>query len=196
MKAATAHRLLRLQKPTPIGLVEWQRGMYKAVRLRSDALDDEPLMEPRNIVPSIVRRCAVVIRSKLARGVYFAEKNDMTINAAAGRYFTDIADDPTTDYQLANLVRIIGKEKMLTEITNNAVSLFVAKRRGEKNTRYKNKKEAPHVPPATVNRETELLRRLMNKAKKAWDVAVNDVDWGEHLLEEPQERIRELTGPE
>ncbi len=46
---------------TVIGLVEWQAGMFKAVRLRGDMLDDEPLMEPCNIVPSIVRPRAVVI---------------------------------------------------------------------------------------------------------------------------------------
>jgi integrase len=50
------------------------------------------------------------------------------------------------------------------------------------------------VSPGQVNRSiTQLLRRLMTRARKAWKVALPDEpNWTEHMLPEPRERVREL----
>src|SRR5215204_2306572 len=76
----------------------------------------------------------------------------------------------------------IGPERLLSEFSNRLVADLVALRRGD------------GVAPATVNRTvTEPLRRIMHRARDAWDQIVPKIDWGKHLLAEPQERVRELT---
>jgi integrase len=112
----------------------------------------------------------------------------LTWGATASRYWTEHAQyhrsPEQTLWALEWLTRHIGESTPLADITGNTVARLVAKRR------------ADGVGPATVNRSvTEPLRRVLMKAK-AWGERAPDIKWGDHLLKEPKERVRELTGEE
>ncbi|KPL55535.1 hypothetical protein ABB55_27610 [Prosthecomicrobium hirschii] len=86
---------------------------------------------------------------------------------------------------LAWLTLWIGADTPLAAIGNRTVSDLVARRRGD------------GVAPATVNRScTEPLRRVLNRAAKVWEEEVAPIDWRQHVLGEPQERVRELGADE
>jgi integrase len=53
------------------------------------------------------------------------------------------------------------------------------------------------IGPSTVNRTmTQHLREILIRAAKVWKVKVIDIDWSEHLLKEPKERVREASPAE
>jgi integrase len=115
----------------------------------------------------------------------------MSIDEAAGLFWEERGQayrgnaKKTFKASLAWIIRQAGADTLLTEITNRTVADLVAKRRGE------------GVSNATVNRTvTEPLRRIFNRAEKAWDQKVPKINWGQHLLSEPKERTRELSREE
>lgn len=119
---------------------------------------------------------------------------------ASSRWFTEIgAHHVQIEQTLASLIwleREIGKATALTAIDDNMVARLVAKRRREKRRGKGWKRDEP-VSNATVNRTvTEPLRKVLRRAEKVWKVPVGDVDWAQHRLEEPKERIREAADQE
>lgn len=128
-------------------------------------------------------------RGEAAEGAGGIRKRQyMTLNEAADRYFEEVAkhqtSHATTDYQLANLCRGLGKDTLLSDITDDEISEYVARRRAE-------------VSDASVNRETQLLRRVFRRALKTWKRDVGEMpDWQALLLTEPAGRVRELTHDE
>lgn len=126
------------------------------------------------------RKIEATKRTEAALAGPIKRKQPMTLNAAAGRYYDEVSRGQssvaTTDYQLANLVAGLGRDSLLSAITDNEISAYVAQRRAE-------------VGPASVNRETELLRRVFNRAATVWKVDVGEAPtWKELLLEEPDGR--------
>jgi hypothetical protein len=123
----------------------------------------------------------------------------LTLAIAIGRYWTEHgqrqknAADLWRDF--ARLSDRIGKERLLSDITDDDVAKLVAWRRGHHRN---DDPAAPLISPAQVNRSiTEMLRRLFVRARKKWKVRFDsEPDWGEHLLAEPAERVRELRGDE
>jgi len=133
-------------------------------------------------------------RAKLAEEASFYGK-ELTFDLASSRWWTEVgqhnAGQETILRNLLWLKANIGTKTNLTEITDNVIASLVAKRRGE---RIKGKPDAPFVSPSTVNRTcTQPLREIIMRAKKVWKVAVADVDFGRHMLKEPQERVREAS---
>ncbi|SEE60463.1 Site-specific recombinase XerD [Rhizobiales bacterium GAS188] len=117
------------------------------------------------------------------------QSGPMTINIATDRYWLEVGQfhkrSDNTLRSLGWLTKTIGKSKLLTEITNPVVAEIVAKRRGG------------GVKPATVNRYvTEMLRKVIYRARDVWEVAVAKITWKLHLLKEPKERVRELSADE
>ncbi len=47
--------------------------------------------------------------------------------------------------------------------------------------------------PAGVNRTISALQTMHNRAAKRWGIPVLVIDWSEHKLDEPQERVRWIT---
>lgn len=88
----------------------------------------------------------------------------------------------TTEYQLANICSIIGAKLMLSQIAATDFRQFIARRRGD------------GVANATINREIELARRVWRHVGE--EHSVSAIKWGELLLDEPGERVRELTAYE
>lgn len=125
-----------------------------------------------------------------------ARRAQMTLNEACERYFQEVgrhlATADTVDAQLARLIELYGAGALLSAIDDAAIASAVARRRGQK---ARNKTTL--VAPATVNRETELLRRVLKRAAKVWKADVGeDRAWAEHLLLEPEERVRSLSHEE
>ncbi|OLP56788.1 hypothetical protein BJF92_12000 [Rhizobium rhizosphaerae] len=125
----------------------------------------------------------------------------MGFEAAALRWYHEIGQHhknyETTLKVLDWLKTQIGGNTDLMDIDDALVARIVAKRRGERvSRRHADGKihEGKLVSPATVNRTcTQPLREIILRARKVWKIRTGDVRWGEHLLREPQERVREAS---
>lgn len=143
-------------------------------------------------------------RAKQAASVSTAASTSLMLDDVAGRYWKEIgqhhAGRDNTWRDLARLIDYFGPTRLLTEITDDDVARLVAWRRGHRVARGKNAKpgSGPLIANATVNRSTtEPLKKLFTRAKKAWRVKFeHEPSWKEHILKEPQERVRELVGDE
>lgn len=118
----------------------------------------------------------------------------ITFDIAADRYWLEIGQySKETDLEenIARLVVWIGPNTPLAEIHDDLLARLVARRRGE--SRRGNPKFGL-VSAATVNRTvTQLLRRILSRARKKWRIPLPDEpDWSGHILKEPAERTREL----
>jgi integrase len=112
----------------------------------------------------------------MARDLYWDE---------VGRHHAEGDSRNNTERALGWLTEHIGRNTLLTSIGKAKVAQLVAKRRGD------------GVAPATVNRSmTEPLRKVMRRAADVWDKPVPKIVWREHMLAEPDERVRELVGDE
>lgn len=110
----------------------------------------------------------------------------MTFAAASTRWWLEKgearADAKCIELSLAWLQINIGKGAFIRTIDNNVVARLVATR------------QADGVSAATVNRSmTEPLRAILRRAVEIWNQDVPKINWGAHLLKEPQERIREMS---
>jgi len=92
-----------------------------------------------------------------------ALKKSVTLDHAAGAYWGQVAQHKpsalTVEYQLENLIRLIGGQTKLEKIDDGVVADFVAHRCGEPNRKFKDAKAAPCVSVSSVNREVDLLKR-------------------------------------
>lgn len=135
---------------------------------------------------------------------FFAEQDrigsgPMTVDTAVDRYWEEVgkhhAGFGNTWTNLQRLAGYFGKEKLLAELDDAEVAKLVAWRRGQ---RVKDNPKFGFVSPATVNRSTtEMLKKLLNRARDVWKVDLpNPPAWKRHMLKEPEERVRELRGEE
>lgn len=115
----------------------------------------------------------------------------MSWGEARDRYWAEVGQHhagegaANTQRALEWLDTHIGRGTLLRDIGNGKVAEIVAKRRGD------------GVAPATVNRSaTEPLRKVMLRARDIWEQQIQAIRWKEHLLPEPEERVRELTQEE
>lgn len=118
----------------------------------------------------------------------------MTLTAATGLYFEQkgqfLANWKDELRAHAWLEKQIGGSTLLSAISDSTVAQAVAKRRGQK-------VRGKLVSPATVNRTiTQPLRALLRRAERTWKQKVQAITWGDHFLEEAQERIREASADE
>jgi integrase len=119
-----------------------------------------------------------------------AARTSLRLDDVAGRYWQEVgqhhAGARDTWRELARLVEFFGKDKLLTEITGDDIARLVAWRRGHS-------VRGRLVSPITVNITTKQVRKLFARAK-LWSVRFNhEPRWRDHLLKEPQERVRELA---
>lgn len=128
---------------------------------------------------------------KALRSAKRAGKLALTWGEASDRYWNEVGQhyakpgDRMCKWSLRWLDAMIGRDTPVEKINNGKVAELVAKRRGD------------GVAPATVNRSvTEPLRKVLYRARDAWEEPIARIKWGKHLLDEPQERVRELTEEE
>jgi integrase len=129
----------------------------------------------------------------------------MTLEFAFSRYFTEkgggLSNAGTVWTDLTRLLDFLGKDMLLTELTDAHVMALVNWRRShQKMGKAKDAKGKPMplIAAATVNRSTtELLKAICTHAKRYWRMHLPvEPHWREHLLDEPSERERELHDAE
>lgn len=134
----------------------------------------------------------------LQREGRFVPGSDISFGAAATRYFLEVGQyHVNADSTLAALEWLeaaIGKKTLCSQIDDEFVARIVARRRGEYRRVGNDKTLRRLVGSATVNRTaTEPLRKVLLRAGRVWKARVGDVDWRQHLLKEPRERVREAS---
>lgn len=138
------------------------------------------------------------VKTKVRRGEYFPQRTDMTLDVAAGLYYEEIAKHQSTGddmlYQASNLTERLGKNILLSQITDAKVAEYISRRRAD--YRKQDKRNKRTVSPATVNRELEVLRRIMYRARDVRKVDIAEVDWKGHKLKEAPLRTRVLSQDE
>ena len=124
-------------------------------------------------------------------------RTSLRLDDVAGRYWTEhgqhLAGTNLWGW-LGLLLDYFGKDKLLTEITDDSVAKLVAWRRGH---RVRGLVETTKlISPHTVNHVTTTLRKLFTRAK-LWGVRFeHEPRWSKHLLKVPAERVRELSDDE
>lgn len=126
---------------------------------------------------------------KRVEGLRFDATKPLTFEAAAARYWNEVGqfhrNHADTLRALDWLLTYIGKGTMIAALTDSHVAALVARRRGQ------------GVGAASVNRSVcEPLRGILRRAKRTWKADVQDIEWKDHFLKEPQERIREASQTE
>lgn len=137
------------------------------------------------------------------------EGKEQTIASACARYWNEVGqhhvNQRTTMWSLTWLEAYFGGNTLLSEIDDAKVAAMVARRRGEfipqqrKKTLPKgtSEPERKRVGPATVNRTvTQPLREIILRARDTWGAHTCKIKWSDHLLPEPQERVREARPDE
>lgn len=112
----------------------------------------------------------------------------MTFAVASSRWYAEKggkrARSTEVDRYLEWLQEKIGNSTLVSKIDDNQISRLVMLR------------QADGVANSTVNRTVlEPLRAILRRAA-LWGQKVARIEWKEHLLDEPKERIRELTDVE
>jgi len=131
------------------------------------------------------------LRNEIAEGKQ--TKPDMTFDEACGNYMDLVGQherkQATTDGQIRKLTSFFGKSTLIRDLDRTEVNKFVAKRRGEKARNLKTL-----VSNATVNREVQLLKRIISRVPD--DYAKPEINWRGVMLKEAKERVRELSADE
>lgn len=92
-----------------------------------------------------------------------------------------------------------GAETLLTDITGDKVAEMIPRRRGIRIKRDKRTEKlltilCETVKNAMVNRHaTEPLRELLRRARDMWGYSIPYPRWGDYLLREAEERVREAS---
>ena len=122
------------------------------------------------------------------------DRQGMSLGEAGERYWVEVAEGQTsaitTRYQLERLFAELGAETSLGEISGDLIARYVTNRRSQKSRR------GGLIGPASVNREIELLRRVMRRAEMVWGVEVAKLDWKQLRLREAPPRQRVLSSEE
>lgn len=156
------------------------------------------------------RRLKEDARAKLIvekeRRAAWGGKEPPTMGHVVARYWTEVGQfhgtPKTTWWALEWLVDHFGEGMLLTDITSERIAQMVAHRRTirvRRDPRTKALVEIPcgRVQNATVNRYAiEPLRKLFRRARDVWLYPVVYPRWGDLLLAEPQERVREAAPDE
>lgn len=128
----------------------------------------------------------------------------MPFTTACDFYWEDVGQHSRTaatmDRQLARLVEHFGAETAIGAVDDEAVAGYVRVARARPDERYRRPRPGddrlPLVSAATVNRELELLRRVLRHAAKVHKAQAAPIDWTRHILAEPAGRVRALTAAE
>lgn len=133
-----------------------------------------------------------------------AGRKPMTFGLAADRWWDQVGrhgSDPDLKRALEWLKGEIGAAVALHDITDDMVSRAVEARRQcvmPSGRDARGKQLYRPLSARTVNKTVpSLLRRVMNRARKAWSVAIlNPPDWQQHFLVERKRPVREITTAE
>lgn len=133
-----------------------------------------------------------------------------TFKAASERFWKEVGQHLAgADTALRDLIRLevfLGDVR-LDQITDEVVTKLVTWRRAHHVADREFMRDpddptkmipSPLIANATVNRSaTKLLQQVLTRARKLWRVPLPfEPDWGEHMLKEPKECVREVKASE
>jgi len=144
---------------------------------------------------------AAKVKSKAYSELKLGRKQDITLEQALSRYWTEHAQGQAWSRSVWGYMRrfsqIWGANTYLSEIDNNKYSLLVSHLKKVKlKTGKKDEKGNPiykYMSPTTINRHTECFRKVYRLAKDTWGLEVGKIDFTAHRLKQPDSRIRYLT---
>ena len=119
-------------------------------------------------------------------------KPSLTVDEALGLFWEQKArfdKDGTIEGQLKRLVEMLGPKRILSDLSQHDLNVFVATRRG-----MKARASERLISNASVNREIETLRRAIRHLADGYSVP--EIKWSKLLLKEARERVRELSTAE
>jgi integrase len=127
--------------------------------------------------------------------------SDMTFEQVALKWMKQVGQHHknalTSLSDVERLIERIGAKTLVLQIGNDLVAQVVAKRRMDKRDVGNRERDHGLVSNATVNRSTtELLKKILRRASRVWKCPVQEIDWSEHRLKEPKERVREASDRE
>lgn len=162
-------------------------------RVKRDAekVEQRKRIEARSYVASLGEKTDAPMTFDVAADQFWEQK---------GKFYHGNARD-TFEASIWWLVGAIGADTLITDIDSNMVARVIARRRGEiaKNrTKVVDGVRVPRlVTNGTVNRTvTEPLRTILRRARRVWQLPVQDIVWADHMLKEPKERVREASDDE
>jgi integrase len=125
-----------------------------------------------------------------------AARTSLRLDDVAGRYWSQaqhFAASRNIWKRLSLLIEFFGKDKLITDITDDDVRGLIAWRRGHRVV-YKGRKpeDCPLITPGTVNLTTMQLKTLFATLRPR----VHEPEWRKLWLPGPQEHPRELMGDE
>ncbi len=169
----------------------WYSFTFKGHRYRgSTGTDDRAIAE-------IV---AAKERHDLLMQAVTGRRSEISIDAAGGRYLLEVAQyqptGPTIARALSRIAATLGPALLLSELDSDRLAAMTAARRSDRVGRKPPKGQPDRrrlISNATVNRDLELVRRVMRRAADVWGCSVAKVDWPKLLLSEPKERVRHLS---
>lgn len=142
------------------------------------------------------RRAALEVerRERLAAA---AAGDETTIRGAFARFWLEIgahdSDCDTTFYRLERLqdgltaiLAEAGRGDLLAAVSENELAQYVTRRRLAKS------RHGRPLAPSTINRELQLLRRVMRRAAITWKLSLALPDWKTVLLAEPEEHVVDI----
>jgi len=135
-------------------------------------------------------------KAKISVAQWAAAKTSLRLDDVAGRYWQTAQHFTSSRNiwkRLSLLVEFFGKDKLVTEITDDDVRALIAWRRGHRDVRNrKNARDVPLIAPSTVNLTIMQLKTLFASLRPR----ANEPTWRRLWLPVVQEHPRELMGDE
>lgn len=188
---------MAVYKPREGSATWWTKFRHEGHLIRRDtgAADRRDAQRVEDRLKAEVK--AAQLGGKRARVITEEVRSLTTFGAAVEEYIESVVGQhgseshrTNTLWSLAWLVREIGESARLDTIADLLVGKLVARRRGEKG------RHGQELSKATVNRSvTEPLRKVLRRAARINRLAL-PIDWNLHLLDEPEEVVRELQAGE
>lgn len=151
------------------------------------------------------RRAAEAVERKVRQDAALGllDSPVMTFDQAVGQWWDEVGIrlDSAVDRQrdLEVLVKLIGPQTPLTDVTTARVSAAMERRRGMAFRRAKGKNATTYLPSnSTVNRSTiDALRPVLRRARRTWEIrGLPEVDWLALRLPEPKPKVLEFSTAE
>lgn len=152
------------------------------------------------------RRAAEAVERKVRQDAALGLLDDvapLTIDEAAGRWWAEVGSDLRSardrERAIAVVVKLIGPQTPLAEVTTARISAAIERRRGATFARAPGKEAKRYLPSnTTVNRDViDTLRPILRRARKTWEIKnLPEIDWLALRLPEPKAKALEFADAE
>lgn len=129
------------------------------------------------------------LRTDAVLNKHLGRKPRITLDAAFTKYWKEHGQYTssallTTQYIMAELLGVLGKQPYLDELNDARINDLVAELRGKQ-----------RQAPATVNRKLSVISAIIQRAR-GWGVQIPEIAVNKHKLHMPQARTRWITPAE